>query len=319
MSELNNNPKYYILDYTHEELENLLERIADADSVSEERVMELINQAQFGGADFSGFARIEYVDKKIADIELLEGPQGIQGEQGPAGIDGVDGKDFTYDMFTQEQLEALVGPQGERGEMGPEGEQGPQGVQGEKGEKGDKGDQGEIGPMGPQGPAGIFDSTTIFEELLTSEKTIVGAINELFQLLQQGGNQPEDPENPDESGLANVFFGYFPYTVQPDLANYADIKLEHLQHEDAVIEEADGIMNKTSIGVVPEACFIVVAIKKNLGLVAKKDDGIGGLVNFDESVVGANSLEVDFEGEKYLLFGEYTIIDGERFVYVVEE
>ncbi len=316
MSELNNNPKYYILDYTHEELENLLERIADADSISEERVIELINQAQFGGADFSGFARIEYVDNKIANIELKEGPQGPQGEQGEKGEDGVDGKDFTFDMFTDEQLALLVGPQGEKG---AEGEQGPQG---EKGEKGDKGDPGEMGPMGPQGIAGVFDSTTIFEELLTSEKTIVGAINELFQLLQQGGNQPEepeDPENPDESGLANVFFGYFPYTVQPDLANYADIKLEYLQHEDAVIEEADGIMDKTSIGVVPEACFIVVAIKKDLGLVAKKDDGIGGLVNFDESVVGANNLEVDFEGEKYLLFGEYTIIDGERFVYVVEE
>ena len=310
MSELNNNPKYYILDYTHEELENLLERIADADSLSEERVIELINQAQFGGADFSGFARIEYVDDKIANIELKEGPQGPQGEQGE---DGIDGKDFTFDMFTDEQLALLVGPQGEKG---AEGEQGPQG---EKGEKGDKGDPGEMGPMGPQGVAGVFDSTTIFEELLTSEKTIVGAINELFQLLQQGGNQPEEPENPDESGLANVFFGYFPYTVQPDLANYADIKLEHLQHEDAVIEEADGIMDKTSIGVVPEACFIVVAIKKDLGLVAKKDDGIGGLVDFDESVVGANNLEVDFEGEKYLLFGEYTIIDGERFVYVVEE
>jgi hypothetical protein len=320
MSELNNNPKYYILDYTHEELENLLERIADADSVSEERVMELINQAQFGGADFSGFARIEYVDKKIADIELLEGPQGIQGEQGPAGKDGIDGKDFTYDMFTQEQLEALVGPQGERGEMGPEGEQGPQGIQGEKGEKGekgDKGDQGEIGPMGPQGPAGIFDSTTMFEELLTSEKTIVGAINELFQLLK--ANNPEQPEEPDDSQLANVYYGYFPYTIQPDLMNYADIKLEHLLHEDAVIEEAEGVLGKTSIGLVPEACFIVVAIKEGLNLVAKKDDGIGGLVDFDESTVGANNLKVEFEGEKYLLFGEYTIIDGERFIYVVEK
>ena len=87
----------------------------------------------------------------------------------------------------------------------------------------------------------------------------------------------------------------------------------------SVIEKAEGVLGKTSIGLVPEACFIVIAIKKGLGLVAKKDDGIGGLVNFDESVVGANNLEVEFEGEKYLLFGEYTIIDGERFIYVVEE
>ena len=61
-----------------------------------------------------------------------------------------------------------------------------------------------------------------------------------------------------------------------------------------------------------------MAIKKDLGLVAKKDDGLGGLVDFDESVIGANNLEVEFEGEKYLLFGEYTIIDGERFIYIIE-
>lgn len=319
MADMNNNPKYYILDYTHEELVNILERMADAELITEERVMELINQAQFGGADFSGFARIEYVDQKIADIELLEGPQGPQGEQGPAGKDGIDGKDFTYEMFTQEQLEALIGPQGEQGpqgEMGPAGEKGEQGLQGEKGDKGDKGDQGE---MGPQGPAGIFDDTTIFEDLKTNAKTIVSAINELYELLKSG-IVPDDPEEPPvESELANVFYGYFPYTIQPDLMNYADVKIEHLQHEDAVVEEADGVLGKTSIGLVPEACFIVVAIKKDLGLVAKKDDGIGGLVDFDESVVGANSLEVEFEGEKYLLFGEYTIIDGERFIYVVEK
>ena len=101
--------------------------------------------------------------------------------------------------------------------------------------------------------------------------------------------------------------------------NYADIKLEHLLHESAVVEKAEGVLGKTSIGNVPEACFIVVAIKKGLNLVAKKDDGIGGLVDFDESVVGANNLEVVFEGEPYLLFGEYTIIEGERFIYVVEK
>ena len=59
----NNNPKYFILDYTHEELENILERVADADLVSLEQVKELINQAQFGGADFTGFAKITYVDE----------------------------------------------------------------------------------------------------------------------------------------------------------------------------------------------------------------------------------------------------------------
>ena len=46
----------------------------------------------------------------------------------------------------------------------------------------------------------------------------------------------------------------------------------------------------------------------------------GHLVDFDEATIcGANGVEVDFDGEKYLLFGEYTIITGERFVYVIKK
>jgi hypothetical protein len=282
----NNNPKYYVLDYTHEELVNILDRIDDFEGgVSEERVLELLEQAQLDGVDTTRFATKELVEQLIGEIELKEGPQGPKGEQGAAGIDGKDGKDFTFDMFTDEQLELLVGQPGQDGKDGKDGKD------------------------------GTFNPNAIFEELLTSEKTIVGAINEIFQLLK--GIEPEEP--PVESKLANVFYGYFPYTINQNLMSYADIELDYLQHEDAVIDEAEGVMGKTSIGLVPEACFIVIAIKKELGLVAKKDDGIGGLVDFDESVVGANGLEVEFENEKYLLFGEYTIIDGERFIYVIEK
>lgn len=282
----NNNPKYYVLDYTHEELVNILDRIDDLEGgVTEERVLELLEQAQLDGIDTTRFATKELVEQLIDEIELKEGPQGPKGEQGAAGIDGKDGKDFTFDMFTDEQLELLVGQPGQDGKDGKDGKD------------------------------GTFNPNAIFEELLTYEKTIVGAINEIFQLLK--GIEPEEP--PVESKLANVFYGYFPYTINQNLMSYADIELDYLQHEDAVIDEAEGVMGKTSIGLVPEACFIVIAIKKELGLVAKKDDGIGGLVDFDESVVGANSLEVEFENEKYLLFGEYTIIDGERFIYVIEK
>ena len=282
----NNNPKYYVLDYTHEELVNILDRIDDFEGgVTEERVLELLEQAQLDGIDTTRFATKELVEQLISEIELKEGPQGPKGEQGAAGIDGKDGKDFTFDMFTDEQLELLVGQPGQDGKDGKDGKD------------------------------GTFNPDAIFEELLTSEKTIVGAINEIFQLLK--GIEPEEP--PIESKLANVFYGYFPYTINQNLMSYADIELDYLQHEDAVINEAEGVIGKTSIGLVPEACFIVIAIKKELDLVAKKDDGIGGLVDFDESVVGANGLEVEFENEKYLLFGEYTIIDGERFIYVIEK
>jgi hypothetical protein len=101
--------------------------------------------------DLSEYAKVEFVEEQIAQIELKEGPQGPQGPQGEAGQDGEkgkDGKDFTFDMFTEEQLESLRGPQGENGKDGLDG------AQGEKGEKGDQGEVGPQGPQGEQGPAG---------------------------------------------------------------------------------------------------------------------------------------------------------------------
>lgn len=175
--------------------------------------------------------------------------------------------------------------------------------------------QGEQGPMGPQGPQGekgedgTFDPEVEFVELQTEAKTIIGAINELLELLKKNDNE--------EIELANVYYGYFPYTVNPDLRNYADIKLEYLLHEDAVMETAEGVLDKTSTRDVPSGGFIVVAIKKELGLTAKKDDGIGGLVEFDETDIGANGVEVVFNDVEYLLFGEFAVIDGERFIYII--
>ena len=189
----NNNPKYYVLDYTHEELVNILDRIDDFEGgVTEERVLELLEQAQLDGIDTTRFATKELVEQLIGEIELKEGPQGPKGEQGAAGIDGKDGKDFTFDMFTDEQLELLVGQPGQDGKDGKDGKD------------------------------GTFNPDAIFEELLTSEKTIVGAINEIFQLLN--GIEPEEP--PIESKLANVFYGYFPYTINQNLMSYADIELD---------------------------------------------------------------------------------------------
>ena len=104
--------------------------------------------------DLSEYAKIEFVQEQIANIELKEGPAGEKGQ---------DGKDFTYDMFTDEQLKALVGPQGPEGVQGPVGPEGPQGIQGVQGEigpqgpegiKGDKGDTGEQGPAGQDGADG---------------------------------------------------------------------------------------------------------------------------------------------------------------------
>ena len=210
-------------------------------------------------------------------------------------------------------VEEILGQvnEGVQGPQGPMGPQGPHGIQGEKGEQGEVGPQGPAGKDGVDGKDGTFDKEVEFAEWQTEAKTIIGAINELLELLKKNDN--------DEIELANVYYGYFPYTVNPELRNYADIKLEYLLHEDAVIETAEGALDKTSTGDIPVGGFIVIAVKKGLGLTVKKDDGIGGLVEFDETDSGANGVEVVFDGVEYLLFGEFAVIDGERFIYIIEE
>lgn len=207
-------------------------------------------------------------------------------------------------------VEEILGQVNE-GVQGPQGPMGPQGPQGIQGEKGEVGPQGPAGKDGVDGKDGTFDKEVEFAELQTEAKTIIGAINELLELLKKNDNE--------EIELANVYYGYFPYTVNPELRNYADIKLEYILHEDAVMETAEGVLDKTSTGHIPVGGFIVIAVKKELGLTVRKDDGIGGLVEFDETDSGANGVEVVFDGVEYLLFGEFAVIDGERFIYIIEE
>lgn len=111
-----------------------------------------------------------------------KGPQGDKGEQGEKGEKGDTGE------------QGAQGPQGEKGEKGEKGDRGEQGPQGEKGDKGDKGDtgpqgaqgiQGEPGPQGPKGDPGATPDTSSLqpktdETLQTTDKTVVGAINELL-------------------------------------------------------------------------------------------------------------------------------------------
>ena len=100
-------------------------------------------------------------------------------------------------------------------------------------------------------------------------------------------------------------------------SSYADITLDLIKLPGAAIQTSKESLNKTSLGNVPEAGYMVVAIPKDLGLIAMKDDGFGGQMAFDEDVFGANGIEVDFEGVPYLIYGELALVSGERFIYVV--
>lgn len=223
----------------------------------------------------------EYVNQQIEQIKLTPGQQGPQGEQG------------------------LPGEKGERGEQGPQGEKGEQGEIGPQGPQGEQGIQGE---QGPQGEKGEFDPSTEFEDLETESKTVIEAINELLGLISN--NHPHQEHF--------IYYGYIPQSVYGNVINFKDITIEMIKHEESSINETKEVVDKTSLGIVPEACFMIVAIPKESNLIAMKDNGFGGLIPFDESVLGVNGIEVKYDDVDYLVFGEFSLVSGERFIYIEE-
>lgn len=115
---------------------------------TENWVLDEILKAQLAEeeVDLSAYAKTEYVDEQIRNIELTPGPKGDKGDA------------FTFKDFTQQELELLRGPAGVNGKDGVNGIDGKDGKDGEpgpKGDKGDKGDQGEMGLQGLQGEPGL--------------------------------------------------------------------------------------------------------------------------------------------------------------------
>lgn len=136
------------------------------------------------------------VDKKIQDAQLNNNNGNIN----------IDLSNYATKEDLQ-RIELTPGPKGERGEQGiqgPQGDVGPQGIQGERGEKGDafryenftpeqllslkgeKGDKGDRGEQGPKGNDGAFNPNTTFTDLKTENKTIIGALNEVFTDASNG-------------------------------------------------------------------------------------------------------------------------------------
>lgn len=256
-----------------------------------------------------GLVTEEKLQEQIANIELMPGPQG---EQGPAGADGQDGAAFTYDMFTAEQLEALRGPQGLQGEIGPAGADGAQGIQGIQGIQGPQGPQGEMGPQGEKGADGTFDAETIFDILNTEDKTVLGAINELLAMIQE--YHPDIPEG------AKIYYGYMPVEVHEGrFESFEQITPELIKDERNVLQIIEPqYLDKTSIGNVPANALIIVLVPEAGEYKVFKDNGMGSKEEFDESVIGSNGISFEMDEINYVLYGEFAIVSGERFIYVTK-
>lgn len=246
------------------------------------------------------------------------------GSGGGTGIDGKSAYEIAVEhgfvgdektwLETLKGAQGPVGPQGPQGEKGDQGEVGPQGPAGVQGPVGPQGERGPQGEQGVQGPAGKFDKTALFNELLTDSKNVIGAINELYRLIK--GEPPVEDKN-------LIYYGYIPYSVTGMLENgYADITLDMIKHQDSHISTSSNkVEGKINVGdgIIPEECYIIVAVPRDKGIVVKKDDGFGGKVNFGvgDGVHSANGIDVEYEGVQYSLYGELTLVSGERFIYMV--
>jgi hypothetical protein len=61
---------------------------------------------------------------------------------------------------------------------------------------------------------------------------------------------------------------------------------------------------------------VVVAIPKDRGLAAKKDNGFGGRIEFSEKIKGANGREMTLNGLAYKIYGEFMVVKGNFKVYI---
>jgi hypothetical protein len=277
---------YYNLDYSHEEIEVLFDKIHDGYVLSKEqydKVMEILemNLSEFSG-DYEDLVNLPTIPQMMSELE-----NDMQFQT----AEEVNQKLVVLKENVMSEISVIEGPQGIPGEKGEAGE---------KGEKGDKGDQGE---------AGVFDMEAVYEVLSTENKTVLGAINELFEMIKN--SIPEVPVIKDK-----IIYGHIPYKEELGAIEYKDITVEMIK-EHGVIEEAEvAVMDKTSLGLMPSGALSIVAVPADSDFIVTKDNGFGSRIPFDEEILGVNGLLVDFNGSYYKIFGELLLADAELFFYI---
>lgn len=232
----------------------------------------------------------DFVRSAVKNIELTPGPKGEQGEKGKTGDAGKSAYEIAIDQgfvgTEEEWLNSLQGPQGIKGEVGPEG---------------------------PAGLDGTFDPEAIFEILNTEDKTVIGAINELSEIMKKYISTIETN--------IPMYYGFIPYEVSGTLKGYSEITMDMIQSENgSMISSKSTSKNKASVGYVPEGCYMVVAVPAVCNFKVYKDNGMGTKVEFNTTdTIGANGIKVMYGNVLYELYGEMALIAGERFIYIEPE
>lgn len=114
--------------------------------------------------------------------------------------------------------------------------------------------------------------------------------------------------------VAYIFYGKFVDQIR----SFDDLTPEMLLSPDnRIVSVSAGRMDKTPISDIVAGNKVVVLIPSDYGYVATKDNGIGGKVPFDTSIMGCNGeKQITVEGQPYKIYGEFMTVSGEIFIYV---
>lgn len=213
----------------------------------------------------------DYVNELVENIELTPGPAGESGADGKSAYQSAVEKGF--EGTEEEWLASLKGAQGEKGEDGK------------------------------------FDMETLYDILQTEDKTVIGAINELFNLINKW-------MHPNCDLKAQMFYGIIDPTETGVIKSYSDITVDMLNQQTGVKSTIPGERLALSMGYVEEGSYIVIAVPTMYDYNVTKDNGFGGKVAFDDDIVGANGIDVEFNDIDYRIYGEFVLVGGERFIYI---
>ncbi len=213
----------------------------------------------------------EYVNEIVENIELTPGPVGESGADGKSAYQTA--LENGFEGTEEDWLNSLKGPQGEKGEDGK------------------------------------FDMETLYDILQTEDKTVIGAINELFNLINKW-------MHPDCDVKAQMFYGIIDPTTTGVISSYSDITVDMLKQQTGVKSTIPGERVALSMGYVNEGSYIVIAVPTMYDFNVTKDNGFGGKVAFEDDIIGANGIDVEFNDVDYRIYGEFVLVGGERFVYI---
>lgn len=114
--------------------------------------------------------------------------------------------------------------------------------------------------------------------------------------------------------VAYIFYGKF----VDQIGNFDELTPEMLVSPDnKIISVTAGKMGKTPISDIVAGNKVLVLVPSDYGYVATKDNGIGGKVPFDTSIMGCNGeKQITVDGTSYNIYGEFMTVSGELFIYV---